>query len=126
MRQSIWISMPGKSASRVLMAPVDLDRRRRRLDRGHDAVGLQLDGQRRRHPVRHFRRHVGGRGDRQLDLVLRLGRTRRLGIVVLERPGRLAAGRQRQQAEQHRCGTPHSMAHVAITPSRQQNTRMIR
>jgi hypothetical protein len=40
---------------------------------------------------------------------------------VLERLGRSAARRKGEQAEQH-----HNMAHVATTPSRQQNIRMMK
>ena len=45
---------------------------------------------------------------------------------VLEGPWRRRAGRQHDEAQHRAKQAPHSMAHVAITPSRQQNIRMIR
>jgi hypothetical protein len=100
---------------------VDLDGRFRWCDGGIDAVGLEFESQRRRDPLAHLRRHVARRADRDLDLVADLASVRNLRGIVFERPGRSTARREGEQAEQH-----HNMAHVAITPSRQQAIRMMK
>ena len=95
------ISMPVSAASRVLMVPTLPERARRRPDRGDDAVGLQLHGERGGDAVRPLsgRTLAGVRSPpRPCPAATRASSP---GVVMLARSRRRRARSQRQQAEEH-------------------------